>query len=472
MESQFGKDLTKGSIPKNLIKFALPILIGNILTTGYSIINAIWVGNLIGKDAVGAIAVSFPIFLAMVALCSGTTLATSLLISKAFGAKDYTRLKDVVNNSWAIAIITIPIVSLGGFLLSDNMLILLGTSEEIIPLAAGYLKISFVSFSGMYLCYLISSILRGIGNTTIPLTFIVFSTVLNAILDPILILGVGLVPRFGLNGAALASLLSTGAAAIAGLIYVMKKYHNQPINPSKLNFDKEIISEILKIGFPSFVQQILISMGYAFITAFVNEFGNEAIAAFGITTRLDSIIVMPAMAIMMATSTLTAQNLGTGTPQKIREVFNWGIVINIPVVLAISLLCLILPRAIMGIFVKDSAVIQCGVDYLRIVGGGYLTFAIFYVSNGIIIGAGKTITTMVISAISLLLIRIPLAGILSHTSLGVRGIWFAITISFVVTTLMSLFYYFFGRWNKGQQEGCIRLKWTKSSPKTITVKRE
>jgi Na+-driven multidrug efflux pump len=187
-------------------------------------------------------------------------------------------------------------------------------------------------------------------------------------------------------------------------------------------------------------------MGYAFITVFVNGFGDNAIAAFGITTRLDSVIVMPAVAIMMAASTLTAQNIGRGTPEKIREVFKWGIVINIPVVLVISLLCLIFPSAIMGIFVKDSAVIQSGIDYLRIVGGGYLTFAIFYVSNGIINGAGRTMTTMVISAISLCLIRIPLAGLLSHTSLGVRGIWFSITISFVVSTVISLLYYYSGRW--------------------------
>ena len=459
MNNSFGKDLTTGSIPKHLIKFALPLLVGNLLSTGYSIINAIWVGNLLGKDAVGAVAVCFPIILGLVALCSGATLATSILISKAYGANDHDMIQRVVNNSWSIAVAMISMVTIGGLFLSKTILSLLGTPQEIMPIATEYLKITIIGFIFVYLSYLISSILRGVGNTVIPLIFIIISTAMNALLDPLLIMGLGPIPRLGLNGAAFASLISTSVATILGLIYVLKKYAKKPVNPSGLWFEKKTIIEILKIGLPSFGQQMLLSVGYAFITIFVNGFGASAIAAFGITSRLDSIVAMPAMAMMMAASTLTAQNIGAGKPERIKEVLKWGIIINIPVVFAISAVCVTFPETIMHIFVKDMTVIQTGVEYLRIVGVGYLSFAVFYVSNGIVNGAGKTISTMIISFISLCVIRVPLAGFLSHTSLGLRGIWFAIVASFTVTTISSLLYYFLGTWDKSTD----KVRWANSS---------
>ncbi|MGO4546359.1 MATE family efflux transporter [Paenibacillus sp. 2TAB23] len=448
MNTQFGKDLTTGSIPKHLIQFALPILIGNLVSTGYSVINTIWVGKLLGKDAVAAIAVSFPIFLAMVALCSGATLATSILVSNAYGAKDNAMIQRIANNSWAVAIVMILIVTLGGLLLSDTILRMIGTPKDIMQLATGYLKISFLSFAGLYISYLISSVLRGIGDTVIPLIFIIISTVINAVLDPLLIMGVGSIPKLGLNGAAYASLISSGAATIMGFIYVRHKYKKEPINPTGLLFERKTIMEILKIGLPSFIQQMLVSMGYAFMTIFVIRFSADSIAAFGIASRIDSIVAMPAIAMMMAVSTLTAQNMGAGKPERIKGIFKWGIVINIPVIAAISVLCVTFPGTIMRIFVNDVDVIQSGIDYLRIVGVGYLFMIIFYVSNGIITGAGKAVSIMVITFISLCVVRIPLAGLLSHTSMGIHGIWFAIVISFAVTTINSLWYYFSGRWNK------------------------
>lgn len=446
MNSQFGKDFTSGSIPKHYIQFALPILIGNLLSTGYSIINTIWVGHLLGKDAVGAVAVSFPIFMAMIALCSGATLATSILISKAYGAKGHARIQQIVNHSWSIGVIIVVVVTIGGIISSGAMLRLLDTPADIIPLATDYLRISMLNVAGLYLSYLISSILRGIGDTVIPLMFIIISTIINAVLDPLLILGAGPIPALGLNGAALASLFSTGAAVIPGLIYTKYKYKKEPINLTKMQFERPVILEILKIGLPSFAQQMLVSMGYAFIIVFVNRFGAASTAAFGIASRIDSIVAMPAIAMMMAASALTTQNIGAGKPERMKAIFKYGILTNIPLILVISLLCVTFPQAIMRIFVKEAEVIQVGMDYLRIVGAGYLFFILLYVSNGVINGAGKTISTMVISFISLCVIRVPLAALLSHTSLGIRGIWIAIVISFAATTINSLLYYSFGKW--------------------------
>ncbi|MCX7708514.1 MAG: MATE family efflux transporter [Clostridia bacterium] len=448
MNNKFGKDLTEGSIPRNLIKFALPILVGNILTTGYSIINAVWVGKLLGGNAVGAVAVSFPVFLAMMALASGTTMATSILVSQHYGAKDYNAIQKIVNVSWFLGGLVVIMVTVLGLIFSDSILGLLGTPTEILSLASSYLKISLAGFVFMYLSFLIVSILRGIGDTMTPMAFIVISTGINAALDPLLIMGIGPFPHLGLNGAAVASLSASIFTTVGGLAYVLRKYKGLPINPTAFVFDKTIAMSILKIGLPSFAQQMILSFSYAFITSFVNMFGADAIAAFGIASRIDSIVAMPAMAIMIGAATLTAQSLGAGKPEKIKSIFRWGIVVNIPVTLLISLTCIMVPEAIMRIFVNNAAVIEIGVGYFRIVGFAYLFFIVTYVSNGIINGSGKTIITMLISFTSLCIMRIPITMILVKTSLGLKGVWTAAIFSTALTTTISLLYYFSGRWNK------------------------
>ena len=457
MNNNFGKDLTTGSISKNLIHFALPLLIGNLLSTGYSVINTMWVGNLIGKDAVGAVAVSFPVFLGMVALCSGATLATSVLISKAYGAKDRAIIQRIVNNSWTVGIVIILFISVSGLLFSKEILTLLKTPSEIMSMATGYLRIMFINFMGLYLSYLISSILRGVGDTVIPMICIIVSTAVNAVLDPILIMGIGPFPKLGLNGSAYSDLIATTVTIVLGIFYTTHKYKNEPVNPSGLLFEKYTIITILKIGLPSFVQQMLVSIGYAFITVFVNRFSSASIAAFGIVSKIDAIAAMPAMALMMAASALTAQNIGAGKPERIKDILKFGILVNIPVILMISALCVTFPQGVMRAFVKEPDVIQVGVEYLRIVGAGYLFFIVFYVSNGIINGAGKTMPTMCLSFISLCLIRVPLAGVLSSTRLGIRGIWIAIVISFAASTINSLVYYHLGKW-RGELSAAVYVK--------------
>lgn len=451
MNKKFGNDLTSGSIPRHLIGFAFPVLIGNLLTTGYGIINTIWVGNLLGRDAVGAVAVSFPVFLAMIALCSGATLATSILVSRAYGAGEHNEIQRIVNNSWGMGAILMFVIVIGGLLLSDPLLRALGTPDEIMPLASGYLKITVVSFISIYLSNLIAAILRGIGNTAVPLMFITIATAINALLDPLLILGLGPFPELGLNGAAFASLTASGIATVLGVCYVRRKYKAQPVNPTGILLDREMTGNIIRIGIPSFIQQMLVSLGYAFITSFVNGFGPAATAAFGIASRIDSIAAMPAMAMMISVSAITAQNIGAGKKERINEILKWGIVLNTPVLLVISTLCFLFPGEIMRIFVKNDSVIRIGVEYLRIVGPGYLTFSVFNITNGIINGAGKTISTMLISFVSLCLIRIPLAAFMSHTGLGLKGIWFAIIASFIVTTINSFVYYRSGLWDPARK---------------------
>ena len=187
---------------------------------------------------------------------------------------------------------------------------------------------------------------------------IIVSTAVNAVLDPLLILGIGPFPKLGPERFGLFRLDRNYCYNCTWEWFIWsRKYKNEPVNPTRLLFEKDmIICTILKIGLPSFVQQMLVSIGYAFITVFVNRFSSTSIAAFGIVSKIDAIAAMPAIALMMAASALTAQNIGAGKPERIKDVLKFGILVNTPVILMIAALCVAFPQGVMRAFVKEPDV--------------------------------------------------------------------------------------------------------------------
>jgi putative MATE family efflux protein len=450
MTNKFGTDLTVGSIPRHLLKFSIPMLIGNAIQVAYSIINTIWVGHLVGENAVGSIGVSFPVIFILIGFSMGITMATTILVAQYYGAKDYTMVEKAVNNSFSISLIMSVVLASTGILTCDSILRLIDTPPENFTMASSYLKISLINFIPIYLIFLTSSILRGIGDTVTPLMFMAIGVGLNAILDPFLIGGFGPFPFNGLNGAAYASLIAQTIATIISIVYLNRKDHIIAFHPKKLILDRHMTFLLFKIGFPSIIQQSLISLGAIFVVSFVNAFGNAATNAFGAVQRVDMVAFMPAMSMSMAAATLTGQNLGAGKPQRIKDVFKWGVIMCSSITLIISLVVVFFSKYIFIIFgiADDVKVLEIGVTYLHIVGASYIFFGVLFISNGIINGAGHTIITMCFTLMSLWLVRVPFSWLLSKTSLGIIGVWIAVASSFAVTMTVSLIYYFSGRWKK------------------------
>lgn len=450
MNKKFGKDFTIGNIPRHLLYFSIPMLLGNLIQIGHSIINTIWVGHLVGEDAVGAIGVSFPIFFILIGFAMGISMATTILVSQYYGAKDFLMVKRVVNNSFSLSLILGMGLTIAGILWRGNLLRFMETPSENFSLASDYLKISLAGFILLYLAILISSILRGIGDTVTPLAFMAIGIGMNAVLDPFLIGGLGPFPRLGLNGAAYATLISQIIAMGISLIYLNWKSHLVAFHPKNLILDKALTSLLFKIGLPTIVQQSLISLGNLFVLSFVNAFGSAATNAFGAVGRVDMLAFMPGMSMSMAVSAITGQNLGANKPQRVKEIFRWGVLMTSFITILISLFAVFFSKIILRMFGlgNDIEVMRIGMRYLQIVGSSYIFLAILFVTNGIINGAGHTLMTMIITLLSLWLVRVPGSWLLSKTSLGVTGIWISIAFSFVVTMVVSLTYYFSGRWKK------------------------
>ena len=450
MDKEFGRDFSKGSIPRHLLAFSIPMLLGNLIQIGYSLINIIWVGHLVGENAVGAVGISFPILFILIGFAMGITLATTILVSQYYGARDYEMVKKVVNNSFSWPLIVGVVLTFACILSRNFLLGLIKTPPENFAMASSYLRIMLLSFILTYMGFLISSILRGIGDTVTPLIFMAMGVGLNAILDPFLIGGFGPFPRLGLNGAAYATLISQIAALILGFTYLNWKNHLVAFHPRRLIFDRRLTFLVFKIGIPSIIQQSLVSIGFMFVTTFVNSFGSAATNAFGAVGRVDMIAIMPAVSMSMAVAALTGQNLGAGKPERVKEIFKSGVVMTSSITLFISLMVVFFSKLILTLFGlgEDAKVMEIGMTYLRIVGSSYLFFAVMFISNGVINGAGHTMITMAFSLLSLWLVRVPVSWWLSKTSLGITGVWIAIALSFLTTMIVSLTYYFSGRWKK------------------------
>jgi len=445
---QPGRDLTVGSIPRHLIAFSLPMLAGSALQTAYSFVNAIWVGQFLGKTALAAVTVSFPVIFVLIACGAGMTLATNILIAQHHGARDPQAVRRVVDSStFLVGAISVTLMVVGE-LLTPAILRAMGTPANVLPVAISYMRIFLLTLPLMFGLFLTRNMLQGIGDSTTPLYFQTGAVLLTAGLDPILMFGWLGAPALGLNGTAWATIIAQVLGLAALVIWLRQRESLVAPSLNWRRFDWATTWTTVRIGIPSAIQQSLVSVSMVFVIGIVNGFGEDATAAFGAASRVDQLAFMPAMTIGMATATLAGQNIGAGHHHRIREILLWGCLLSGAITLAASLLAVTLPRALIRIFTDDPAVIDLGAGYLRIVGLGYVFFAMMWVSNGIINGSGHTLVTTGVTLITLWVVRVPTAYFLAGRWGSVTGVWVAIPLSFAVAMLTSLSYYATGRWRR------------------------
>lgn len=443
-----GRDLTTGSIPRHLIAFAMPMLAGSALQTGYSIINAVWVGRGLGTTAMAAVTVSFPIFFILMAVAFGLTMAASILTSQSYGAKDWPYLKRVVHNSLILTTVVGIAFTLVGHFSAEHLLRLIDTPREVLPMAAAYLRIFLWAMPFMFWSFLIASLLRGTGDSKTPLYFQAVFVALTAVLDPLLMFGWLGFPKLGLNGTAVATIITNAGAVISMFVYLHLKDHSLAPDWLHLRADWETTWLTLRIGVPSMVQQGLVSIGAMVIIGLVNAYGENGAAAYGAAMRIDQLAFMPALTLGMAVSTLAGQNIGAREYDRVKEVFRWGLVLSCGITAVCSVLVVSIPGLILRAFLTDPVVIGVGVHYLRIVGAAYIIFAVMFVANGIINGSGHTLVTTLATFISVWLCRVPAAAYLSKSMHRIEGIWYGMVIGFAAGMAVSLAYYFTGRWKR------------------------
>lgn len=437
------KDLTTGKEASLILKFALPMLLGNVFQQLYNIVDSIVVGNFIGKEALAAVGASFPIIFAFLSLIIGIASGSTIVIAQYFGAKDIEKVKRTINTLFIFLFFASITISIVGIIFSEEIFRLLRLPEEIIPQAKTYFNIfmggvivSF-GFNGT------SAILRGLGDSKTPLYFLIISTFINIGLDLLFVL----VFNMGIAGVAIASVIAQGGAFITAIIYLNKTHKIVHFSFKDLKFDREIFKKSVRIGLPTGLQQTFVAAGMMALISIVNGFGTNVIAAYSVATRIDSIASLPAMNFAAALATFVGQNIGAKKIERVRAGFIATLKMSSIISVIVSVSVLLFSTPIMSLFTNDAEVIRIGKEYLIIVSAFYIVFTSMFTIAGVMRGAGDTLIPMFISLIALWIIRIPGAWILSK-KFGEIGIWWAIPMGWFVGFLLSYIYYLTGNWKK------------------------
>ena len=437
------RDLTNGRESTQIIIFALPMLIGNIFQQFYNTVDSWVVGQYVGKEALAAVGTSFPVIFLMVSLAMGVGMGANVLMAQFYGAKARDKMKATIDTAYISLFVMGVVLTVLGVILVKPILTMIRVKPEFFDMAAEYLRIVFFGLILTFGYNTVGGILRGLGDSVTPLVILIFSTVVNIALDLVFVRSFG----WGVAGVAWATVIAQGASFIGSIIYLNKTHEVLKTDFLHLNFNREIFREIFRIGLPSGIQQALVSLGFMVMAAIVNGFDTAVVAGFHTASRIDSFVGMPAMNIGMALSSFTGQNMGAGKIDRVKRGFHAAMIIGLGITAVLSVALFFGGDKLLRLFTPELDVINAGYEYLRVVAVFYFLFTIMFVTNGLIRGSGEAIVPMISTLTAMWLVRIPCAIYLSRL-MGPLGIWLSLPVGWVIGSLISLIYYWSGRWMK------------------------
>ena len=439
------KDLSYGNEGRLILKFAIPMLLGNVFQQLYNVVDSVVVGKYIGKGALAAVGTSSPIVFLLISFIIGVTMGFTIVVSQYFGAKQFENVRKAINTLYIFMFFTSLVVTIGGIMLSGYIFRLIDLDPSIVPDAMLFLNIYLAGLIFLFGYNGTSAILRGLGDSKTPLYFLIGSVGLNIMLDLIF------VPVFhwGVPGVAIATVISEACAFFLLIIYLNRYHKVVKFSFRELKYDHEIFKKSIKIGLPTGFQQTFVAAGMVALYWIVNQHGIDANAAYSAAGRIDNFASMPAMSFAVALSTFVGQNMGANRPDRVKAGLRATLIMTGIFSLFISLITVLFGKILMRMFTDDPVVIALGGDYLRIIGSFYILFSVMFVINGLLRGAGDTLIPMFISLFSLWIIRIPVAYFLSQKDvLGVDGIWWSIPVGWFTGMILYYIYYRMGYWKK------------------------
>ncbi len=437
------KDFTTGNEAKHIFRFALPMLVGNIFQQLYNVVDSIIVGRYLGEKALAAVGASFPIIFMIVALILGIGIGSSVIISQYFGAKDFKKLKRAADTTYIFLFFAGILITVIGLLSGEYIFRLMRLPEEILTMSKTYLDIYMYGLVVMFGFNAVSSILRGVGDSKTPLYFLIISTFLNIALDILFVLGF----KWGVAGAAWATVVAQAFSFIIAVIYLERLRHMLRISLKGMVFDWQIFRQSVRIGLPTGIQQTLVALGGITLMGLVNSFGIDVIAGFSAASRIDSLAAIPIMNFSASLSGFVGQNIGAGKIYRVKRGLWATIKMSVAFSIIISAIILIWGDSMMVVFTTNPQVVDIGYHYLKVVSVFYVALAVMFCVNGLLRGAGSAVIPMYITLLSLWIVRIPLAYLLSRTlGLGVSGIWWSIPLGWLMGAMASTLYYRFGNW--------------------------
>lgn len=432
-------DLTQGKPINTLLTFAFPYIIANFLQALYGAADLIIVGKFCDNAMISAVATGSQLLQTLTFLITGLTVSATVLIGKAFGAKEFENIIKIINTMVICFIAAAIIISTAVLLSEQTILNLLQTPQEAYLPALSYVKICSFGLVFIFAYNSISAILRGLGNSVAPMFFVGISCTINIIADIIL---VGYF-NAGATGAATATVISQALSVLLGVLYIRKGNFVFTFKFRQIKFDLQTAKEIFKIGLPLSLQDTLIPLSFLFLFSLANSMGVAASAAYGAVVRLNAFLMLPAGSFAMALTALTAQNLGAGNTKRAVETLKLSILFAFSFGAIFFIWQQLAPKSAIAIFSTDEEILKQGALYLKSFSYDYLFVPFVFCLNGFFFGCGRTIFVAINSICSAFLIRIPVAYILviliSGANLFHLGI--AAPSASILTLSISLIYF-------------------------------
>lgn len=440
------RDMTIGRPAKTLFLFAIPMVLGNIFQQLYNIIDSMVVGNFVGADALAAVGASTSFCMLFISVAIGAGIGSSVVISQFFGGKKLEEMMTAVYTALSTIFVISLILAGVGLLLGSQCLQFMNTPEEIFNESLTYLRIYFMGLPFLFMFNILNAIFNALGVSQIPLMLLGACSILNIGLDLLFVIRYNM----GVAGVAWATLIAQGVSAIISFIWLMVRLKKIEVQGTYSKYDVSILKEMCYVAVPSIIQQAIVSMGLLAVQGLVNSFGAVSMAGYTAATKIDMIAIMPMVNVGNAVSTFTAQNIGAKKPERVKQGFHAGIMMNFCIAFTITAFLFLFGDVFIGAFV-DSAqnqdVIKVGVEYLRVVSMFYFLMGFMNLCNGVLRGSSD-MKIFMMSTLGNFGTRVLFAYTLAGTSLGMKSIWWSIPAGWLVGIAVSWSRYLSGKWKE------------------------
>ena len=452
---QSPRSLTEGSISRGLLRFTLPLLFANVLQSLNGSVNSIWVGRFLGEAALTATSVANTIMFLLISVAFGIAMAATILIGQRIGAEDLVGAKRVVGTSATFFAGISVGMAIIGLVICEPLMIAMKTPAASLPLATAYMRVIFLALPCLYMYAFVMSVLRGAGDSKTPFYFMLLSVAIDIALNPVFIFGIGPIPRLGIAGSALATFVSQTVSLTALIAHLYRRRHRLVLHKDELSMLRlswPIIGTLVKKGIPMSAQLLVVSLSGILMVSIINHSGVDTAAAFGASLQLWNYIQMPAFAVGMAVSSMAAQNVGARKWDRVESITRVGVVYALMVTASIVLLLELLNTRAYALFLTPgSAAMAAAVHINRIATPSFVFFGITMVVFGVVRATGAVMAPLVTLTLSLLVVRIPLAQLLTE-HWGPEAVWWSFPLSSAFSALLAPLYYKFGDWRAAHME--------------------
>lgn len=438
-------NMTTGSPAMHILKFALPLLIGNVFQQLYNMVDSMVVGTFVGSKALAAVGTCGSTNFLFFSLSSGLAIGIGVIVSQYYGANDEENVRATIANSIYVLAAAALAVSVIGFFAAPHVLRLLQVPETILPSSVTYMRTTCLGILGIAAYNGVASILRALGDSKTPLYFLIVSSLVNVVLDLTFVMAFGL----GVLGVALATIIAQFVSAISCLVYAYRKVSYFRLTREELKARGEIILRSFRLGVPIALQSSMIAVSCMVLQGVVNGFGETVMAAYTVTMRIEQLVQQPYSSLASAVTTYSGQNIGAGNVSRVRKGFRQSVLMALIFSLAMIPVMYVGGEKLVGLFVKDNPeAVAMAVKALRITSLCYFGLGMIYVPRGLMNGCGDAAFSM-INGISEVVGRVSFAQIFTRIpAIGFWGIWLTTGATWVTTGAVCLIRYFQGAWKQ------------------------